>query len=203
MKILLLTIIMVIGAYSASAIDIPFCSDSDQGASEWVPGTAVSNQGPLEDNCEGDILMESTCKDDLTTLVNIDCSDFGAVCVTAEGADYCACAQGTIFNGTGCEPEPTAPVCGDNIIESPETCDDGNTADNDGCSANCAIEVQPCGNSIIDSGELCDDGNTESFDGCSARCEIEETQVPEFGGIATGLIFAGAGSAILFLRKRK
>ncbi|PWB39001.1 MAG: hypothetical protein C3F02_01165 [Parcubacteria group bacterium] len=34
-----------------------------------------------------------------------------------------------------------APVCGNNIVESGEQCDDGNTANNDGCSATCQNEV--------------------------------------------------------------
>ena len=33
-----------------------------------------------------------------------------------------------------------APVCGNGIVEGAEQCDDGNTADGDGCSANCIIE---------------------------------------------------------------
>jgi cysteine-rich repeat protein len=33
-----------------------------------------------------------------------------------------------------------APVCGDGITLSPETCDDGNNADLDGCSAGCLFE---------------------------------------------------------------
>jgi cysteine-rich repeat protein len=32
------------------------------------------------------------------------------------------------------------PICGDGTIEAPETCDDGNTADNDGCSSVCQRE---------------------------------------------------------------
>jgi len=33
-----------------------------------------------------------------------------------------------------------APVCGNGVIEFPETCDDGNTADGDGCPSNCDSE---------------------------------------------------------------
>ena len=35
------------------------------------------------------------------------------------------------------------PVCGNRIIEPPETCDDGNTVSGDGCSATCQIENRP------------------------------------------------------------
>jgi len=36
-------------------------------------------------------------------------------------------------------------VCGNNVTEPPETCDDGNTEDGDGCSAFCEIETVPPG----------------------------------------------------------
>ena len=35
---------------------------------------------------------------------------------------------------------PTGPVCGNGTIETGETCDDGNTINNDGCNSVCAIE---------------------------------------------------------------
>ncbi len=34
------------------------------------------------------------------------------------------------------------PACNDGFVDSPETCDDGNNLDNDGCSAACALEAQ-------------------------------------------------------------
>lgn len=35
-------------------------------------------------------------------------------------------------------------VCGDTQIEPPETCDDGNQEDGDGCSSTCQVEAVPC-----------------------------------------------------------
>ena len=65
-------------------------------------------------------------------------------------------------------------VCGNNVLESGEECDDGNTASGDGCSATCQSEGTPeCGNDILETGEECDDGNTVSGDGCSATCQNE------------------------------
>ncbi|MFH1890496.1 MAG: SdrD B-like domain-containing protein [Candidatus Kuenenbacteria bacterium] len=40
---------------------------------------------------------------------------------------------------------PTAPICGNNIQETGEQCDDGNTIDGDGCSAACINEEEPIG----------------------------------------------------------
>ena len=67
-------------------------------------------------------------------------------------------------------------VCGNAILETGETCDDGNTVSGDGCSATCQIEGGGgaiCGNGVWETGETCDDGNTVSGDGCSATCQIE------------------------------
>jgi cysteine-rich repeat protein len=66
-------------------------------------------------------------------------------------------------------------VCGNNVLELGEQCDDGNTTPGDGCSATCTIETAPvCGNRVVELGEECDDGNTTSGDGCSDMCLIEE-----------------------------
>jgi len=69
---------------------------------------------------------------------------------------------------------PPDPFCGDRIVQEPEVCDDGNTADGDGCSATCTSD-ETCGNNVVDStvGEACDDGNTLDGDGCSSACLLE------------------------------
>jgi cysteine-rich repeat protein len=41
---------------------------------------------------------------------------------------------------TSCDDAQPAPVCGDGVTESPEQCDDGGTADGDGCSSTCQLE---------------------------------------------------------------
>ncbi len=62
-----------------------------------------------------------------------------------------------------------AATCGDWVIENPpETCDDGNTDDGDGCSSTCAEEAASCGNNITERAEYCDDGG-ESAE-CTAFC---------------------------------
>ena len=62
-------------------------------------------------------------------------------------------------------------LCGDGIIEVPESGDDGNLDDGDGCYAHCqtsflyecqgepSVCVPICGDSIKVAGEECDDGN--------------------------------------------
>ncbi len=80
-----------------------------------------------------------------------------------------------------------ASVCGDGVVTiGPETCDDGNTKGNDGCSTSCAIDpgyrcatpgaaCSPaiCGNGVREGTEACDDGNQNPFDGCSPTCTVE------------------------------
>ncbi len=69
--------------------------------------------------------------------------------------------------------EQNIAVCGNGLQNAGEECDDGNTADNDGCDSNCALTG--CGNDILNPGEECDDGNTQDGDGCSATCQAEGT----------------------------
>src|SRR3989344_2779721 len=64
-------------------------------------------------------------------------------------------------------------LCGNRVVESPETCDDGNTINGDGCSSTCQVEPAACGNNRLETGEQCDDGNTTNWDGCSSTCQTE------------------------------
>ncbi len=89
---------------------------------------------------------------------------------------------------------PYQAVCGDGVLDETsggggEECDDGNSANNDGCSSTCLYEGSKicatasddncCGNSEIEIStadniaENCDDGNTVSADGCSNTCLAE------------------------------
>src|SRR6201995_2296863 len=61
-----------------------------------------------------------------------------------------------------------APTCGNGIVDPGEQCDDGNTANSDGCEANCMLPS--CGNGIVDPGEACDDGNSVNGDACDINC---------------------------------
>jgi cysteine-rich repeat protein len=70
---------------------------------------------------------------------------------------------------------PAPPLCGNEVTEFPEQCDDGNNINGDGCSSSCTIEQLPaCGNGVLEAGEQCDDGNLLNGDGCSASCEFEK-----------------------------
>jgi cysteine-rich repeat protein len=63
--------------------------------------------------------------------------------------------------------------CGNGVLTPDEVCDDGNTTNGDGCSADCRSN-ETCGNGIVDpaAGEQCDDGNTIDGDGCQHDCKF-------------------------------
>lgn len=73
-------------------------------------------------------------------------------------------------------------LCGNDILEFGEKCDDGNKTNGDGCNSVCQLEVNICGNGILEVGEQCDDGNLISGDGCNNICNIENITPPPSGG---------------------
>ena len=60
------------------------------------------------------------------------------------------------------------PTCGDGIVDSDESCDDGNLVDGDACSSTCNPPV--CGDGVRQGDEECDDGNDIATDTCQADC---------------------------------
>jgi cysteine-rich repeat protein len=98
--------------------------------------------------------------------------------------------------GTGSNP-----VCGNGVVETGETCDDGNTVSGDGCSATCQVETGEsetgyCGDSMIQypnsngDYELCDTNNLNGqtcaglgFGGgtltCDVTCQFDTSQCTE------------------------
>ena len=102
---------------------------------------------------------------------------------------------------------PAGPRCGDGVLDSGETCDDGNTTSNDGCSSDCQTEMgfacgdpgtlcisrHTCGNGILEIGETCDDRNTTSGDGCSSICQLESGWTCATPGIRCAATKCGDG----------
>jgi cysteine-rich repeat protein len=69
--------------------------------------------------------------------------------------------------------EPPAAVCGNNVVEQGEACDDGNPRNGDGCSKLCVSEERAiCGDGEIDDGEECDDANNVQTDACTNACAL-------------------------------
>ena len=83
-----------------------------------------------------------------------------------------------------CKSDCTLLVCGDYKTETPEECDDGNTANGDGCSASCVREY--CGDGHVQAalGEQCDPNDPASADGCSSDCKSQDCSdiIPDVDG---------------------
>ena len=165
-----------------------FCGDGavNQISEECDDGNDVDNDG-----CSNSCIM-NICGDGLINQASEECDDgnilngdgCSSVCSRESDLWTCVgepsvctqvsiCPEGFKFveiQGSGvCVPD--GPFCGDGIInQGSEQCDDGNTLNGDGCSAECVI--QPfCGDNIINQGsEQCDDGNNIEDDTCSNTC---------------------------------
>ncbi|MDD5041692.1 MAG: DUF4215 domain-containing protein [Candidatus Peribacteraceae bacterium] len=85
--------------------------------------------------------------------------------------EECDAGKGNTNIPDHCRFDCRFPVCGDDIKDTSEQCDDGNTVDGDGCSMDCFSEF--CGDGFMEMGEACDDGNLISGDGCSRLCQKE------------------------------
>lgn len=84
-------------------------------------------------------------------------------------------------------PDAAPPDCGNGLVETGESCDDGNKIAGDGCDQACQPEPnfvcnlpgQPCVSTVVcgdqkrTGAETCDDGNTIGGDGCDASCQTE------------------------------
>lgn len=64
------------------------------------------------------------------------------------------------------------PICGNQVREFGEACDDGNRVDNDACRNDCT-RPPLCGDGTMEAPEGCDDGNNASGDGCAGDCQVE------------------------------
>ncbi|TNF37664.1 MAG: hypothetical protein EP329_02560 [Deltaproteobacteria bacterium] len=92
------------------------------------------------------------------------------------------CASGVICpygkrcnDFTGSCVGPDEGICGDELVEADEECDDGpgnSDTTADACRTSC--RAAGCGDGWIDSGEVCDDGNREDGDGCASDCRSDE-----------------------------
>lgn len=108
---------------------------------------------------------------------------YGAFCPTFTIGTGLAQFHGCVFRANRVEVPvwtdlgfPSAPVCGNGILQEGELCDDGvansDTAP-DACRTDCTLPF--CGDGTADTGrgEQCDDGNASDLDGCTPDCVLE------------------------------
>jgi cysteine-rich repeat protein len=195
----------------AACTDINECLTNNGGCGAASAFSCTNNPGPVPtctdidecatnaDNCSDDATCTNTsgsfncacnpgysgngvfCTDINECTVETDNCSANGTCTNTTGSFTCACNTGYAGNGVTCSE-----ICGDGLIVGAETCDDSNTANADGCSGTCVVEVgwlcggQPsdcgaalCGDGLLADIEVCDDGNAQSGDGCSAVCVVE------------------------------
>ena len=91
-----------------------------------------------------DTCIGNTMVDDGTGRVVPDLGEPCDVCIDGSGAIDKKCVKGCfrrVLDELSDGIVGDVPVCGDGILQGGEFCDDGNTADGDGCSALCGLEV--------------------------------------------------------------
>ena len=67
------------------------------------------------------------------------------------------CYANCTYDTSQCQGAPTE-ICGNNVVDPGEECDDGDRQNGDGCDENCMLEPDPanCGNNVIEGTEECD-----------------------------------------------
>ena len=143
---------------------------------------------PDKRHCGDSLITHSETCDDGNNVSGDGCSD---ACKLELGY-YCE-TPGQPCEAVTVDPEPDdgndqpsdPSLCGNNVLDASETCDDGNKTPGDGCSGVCQIEqgwdcpegkncVQiVCGDGKVEGNEKCDDRNTTDGDGCSSKCMLE------------------------------
>ncbi len=156
-----------------STFDWHFIAPPPTGCITTVEGRVI-DQVTLQPVAGASVLVQGastlSAADGTFSFPNISCApvaDVSASAVVPNGLAVGYAVAPTVFFGTTNvgDVEIYAPLCGDQVVQSPEECDDGNHTAGDGCSPVCRIEQ--CGNGIVDAGEQCD-----TTPGCTRFCTI-------------------------------
>ena len=114
---------------------------------------------------------------------NDDCNDLNQNTIDTCNLNSCGCEHTSIV------------VCGNNVIDFGEQCDDGNLNNHDNCLNTCQLPI--CGDGFLWIGnEQCDDGNNLNGDGCNAACFFEGGEQC-FAPVDIMLVIDRSGSMIL------
>jgi cysteine-rich repeat protein len=153
-------------AFAQRVFEVVFCSD---------------NSLCTANTCDPDRHGESACSFPAKCQDTDDCT-----------LDGCFNATGECFFIPDPNGGPTCPNCGDSTEQDGEECDDGNTIDGDGCSAECTMEV--CGDAN-------DDGDVTATDALFAlRAAVGNGSCPLTICDANGNGQVAAADALAILR---
>ena len=152
------------------------CSESCTLALEWCGDAKQNGNEPCDNGTNSDDVYSPTKPPD--TACAPSCTTVG-YCGDSVPNGNEPCDTGT--QSETCELTCTAPTCGDGITNTPagEACDDNNTEDGDGCSADCkSIERMVFVTSALFKGDLAvtDDDNLTGLALADFRCQTLATQ---------------------------
>ncbi len=170
----------VTGLNAAAYPTVAFCGDGATGAGEACDDTNRDSCDGCERDCSlpacgnGATCGAELCDDGNTTGGDgCDAACISEVCGNGvtQPANGEACDDGVANSNTepdACRKTCVLPTCGDNVIDTGETCDPPVTGE---CEANCTSPN--CGDGNLDIGEGCDDGpaNSDTLpDACRTDC---------------------------------
>ena len=150
--------------------------DSIHGNTVGVTGTPLRSTVVGRPFAEGFFLDAANGQRSVTEVLNglgIDLSGWMLTTIKEASAD------GRVIIGTGTNPSGQTEAwlvklvseCGDGLLATDESCDDGNTAAGDGCSATCTVEPPECSDGIDNDG----DGLADLADpGCADAADLDE-----------------------------
>jgi cysteine-rich repeat protein len=155
---------------------VPACGDGYTNSMYTVPGTNSNEQ------CDAGKLINgmpvpadsSTCDKDCTLA---ECGDMyvNPNFIPAGASTGEECDNGTGNSDTAkdaCRTNCHNHFCGDNVTDTDEDCDDGNSVNTDNCTSKpgAVCKVAFCGDGFVKSGaEQCDDANTDNTDACTSK----------------------------------
>ncbi|MCP4448146.1 MAG: hypothetical protein GY811_22835 [Myxococcales bacterium] len=181
---------------SAQACIFDECGDGELDEGEVCDDGNITSEDGCRADCGsmevcGDLQVDDylgeVCDEGRQCEDGTSCEDDGACVGIGDG--LCA-ARNDGDCSSDCRSEN---VCGNEVVNSGETCDDANDVDGDGCDNNCTTTA--CGNTIRTNEEACDDGKhcsdstscdadlqcvgigdelctVRSGDGCDADCSV-------------------------------
>ncbi len=133
----------------------------------WLPvdGATVTSPGPAA----AAPVWDGNVTDDMITMLGIAEGEFLYLRWVGDDVDGMDNRDEFAIDDITITP---ISICGNNTMDPGETCDDGNTDDDDGCTSLCMSAT--CGDGFVQEAfEQCDDGNRDDTDACIACVAAE------------------------------
>ncbi len=145
------------------------CDDTNAGSAQENEPDTMDAGDSSDTNSPLDTQDEDSGEEDAQDIAD-DTLDDGLDAAQEDAVEDADPADTEGMDADEDEPQDPLSVCGDGVPQGDEACDDGNTDDNDYCSADCTAITGSCGDGIPQNNEACDDGNTDGGDYCSPDC---------------------------------